>query len=126
MVENHLTENSVKTGNPLKKSFIMTIVVLFIAIVTFSAQTYAYFVDSTTVEDNKILAGSLGVELIQVQDGAQVDHTVAPVQIFPGTEMRRNVSVKNTGTLPVYVRIKIEKSILESENEMPRRGSRLE
>ena len=118
-MEQNMQANGQK-GRSIKKSFVTTLVVLLVAIVSFSAQTYAYFVDSTTSEDNRIASGTLGVELIQVQEsGEQVEHPIAPVRILPGTSIKREVSVRNTGTLPVYLRIKIEKSILESENEIP-------
>ena len=113
------TEYEKKKAKSLKKSLISTVVLLAITVAIFSAQTYAYFSESIASNKNQIVAGNLDVELIKTQNGTQTDHTVSPVKILPGTSVKQGISVQNSGTLPVYVRIKVEKTILESENEMP-------
>lgn len=112
-------EKSEPKNDKLKKSLMATIGILIATIGIFSAQTYAYFVDSTTSQDNRIQTGTLKVELVEMQDEGQTELAVTPARMMPGMSARRVVSAKNTGTLPVYVRIKVEKTILQSENAIP-------
>lgn len=118
-ISNALTEYKKKKAKSLKKSMISTVVLLVITVIIFSAQTYAYFSESVASDRSRIAAGNLDVELIKTQNGVQTDHAVTPVNILPATSIKQGISVQNAGNLPVYVRIKIEKTILQSENEMP-------
>ena len=107
-----------------KKSFrnsIISIAALtFVTVAIFSAQTYAYFTDSATSNNNRIVSGNLDIELIEMKDTAQGQVAyVNPVSIMPGTAVSKIVSVQNSGSLPVYIRIKIEKSINKSADEIP-------
>ena len=115
-----------RTDNDKKreKSFISSIVsiTLFVLVVflIFSAQTYAFFTDSANSEQNRIVSGELNIELIEMKEDENGQEIYTnPVRIAPGIDVSKIVMVKNTGSLPVYVRIKIEKSINKPENEMP-------
>ena len=107
-----------------KKSFrnsIISIAALtFVTVAIFSAQTYAYFTDNAASNNNRIVSGNLDIELIEMQDTQQGQIAyVNPVSIMPATDVSKIVSVQNSGSLPVYIRIKIEKSINKPANEIP-------
>ena len=112
-------EYNVQKSKQMKKSLIATLVTLIATIAIFSAQTYAFFTDNATLPENRIMAGTLNMELIELQDTDAVERPTTPVHILPGVSFHHGVSVKNTGTLPFYVRIKVEKTILQSENTIP-------
>ena len=106
------------------KKFIRSLIYVnlftLVIIAIFSAQTYSYFSQSVVSPINEIAAGKLDMEIIELDnnDNGQV-FDVSPIKMLPATGVGKKVSVKNTGTLPIYVRIKIEKSINKPENEMP-------
>lgn len=102
------------------KSLIYVNLFTLVIIAIFSAQTYAYFSQSVMNPINKIDTGRFDMEIIELDnnDNGQ-DFDVSPIKMLPATSVSKKVSVKNTGTLPMYVRIKIEKSINKPENEMP-------
>ena len=97
------------------------IVLTFVTIAVFSAQTYAYFTDTGAGSMNQIYAGGLDIELVRIQEAGeeQVSYT-APVKFMPATEIAKTVKVKNTGSLPVYIRIRVKKAISNTENEKAR------
>ena len=117
--ESAIAEYCERKNKQMKKSLIATFVTLVATVAIFCAQTYAYFVDNSTSSENRIMAGTLDMQFIELQDGDAVERPTTPVYILPGLSFRRGVSVKNTGTLPFYVRIKVEKTILQSENTIP-------
>ena len=114
------SERSEQKDKSFKNSMILMLVLIFATIIIFTAQTYAYFSDSISSEQNRIAAGKLDVELIEMQNG-EISQTAyaEPIRIMPATSVSKTVRVKNNGTLPIYVRIKIEKTINKSENEIP-------
>lgn len=104
----------------LRNSLFSMVAFAFVTIIFFSAQTYAYFTDGIDSQQNKIASGTLDVELIEMrQSGTGETAYVNPVEIMPATEVSKIVKVKNTGTLPVYIRIRIEKDINKQESELP-------
>ncbi len=85
----------------------------------FAAQTFAYFRDSSTAESMTITAGSLDISLIEVSRSGSFRMNTEPIKMMPaGVYSYGGVGAKNSGTLPVYVRIKVEKTILQSEHEI--------
>ena len=114
-------QNSRKKDKTLERSLISALVLLVVTLGFFTAQTYAYFVESTTSGANQVITGHLDVELLTIHDddGGQPERAAIPTKIMPGTSVKQGeVVVKNAGSLPVYVRVQVEKSILESENEI--------
>ena len=55
-----------------------------------------------------------------MSEGDSLEWTGQPVKMMPATVFTYGggVGIENTGTLPMYVRVKVEKTILQSENEM--------
>ena len=104
----------------MKLSLIAAIAFVFITVLLFSAQTYAYFTSGVENDKNKIVSGNLDIELIELQDtGMGETAYINPVEIMPATSVSKIVKVENAGNLPVYIRIKIEKSINKPENSLP-------
>ena len=109
-----------KSIKKLRNSMILSFLCLFVAVAIFSAQTYAYFHDTEVMQNNKITTGILDVEFFEVQGAnQQTTHNADPVKFVPGKTVDKTVKIKNTGNAPVYIRIKIEKSVLDSENIIP-------
>jgi predicted ribosomally synthesized peptide with SipW-like signal peptide len=103
-----------------KKSLASTVAFAVLTIVLFSAQTYAYFTSTVKNDNNKIASGILDVSLIEMTDpGTGEIEYVNPVEIMPATSVSKIVKVKNSGDLPVFIRMKIDKSINKPENTLP-------
>ncbi len=120
MQVNTQSDCKAKKQRSFKSSAISIVLFTIITLAIFSAQTYAYFTDSASSRGQQIAAGNLDVEIVEMQStesgqAAQMD----PVKIMPATSVSKTVKVKNTGTLPIYVRIKIEKAIDKSADELP-------
>lgn len=92
---------------------------LFIFLAIFVAQTFAYFTYASDTNANKIMAGTVDMSIINVDDGGNFDWSAQPIKIMPASVYSYGgVGVKNSGTLPLYVRIKVEKTIIHSEHEI--------
>ena len=113
--------NPVSIDKSIKKfrnSLIATFLFIIAVVGIFAAQTYAYFWDTST-STNKIRSGYLDVDLIEVDNPGGETLDVEPIKFFPGMKVNKSVKVSNTGDLPIYVRIKIEKNITNAENDLP-------
>ena len=116
--ENAPTKKIVKDKG-LRRSLIGSIVFLIAIVSIFAAQTFAYFTDSSVAEANKIITGSIDISIIEVDGNGNFDWSAEPVRMMPATVFTYGqVGVENAGTIPVYIRIKVEKSIIESEHEI--------
>ena len=103
-----------------KHSMILMLILIFVTIIVFAAQTYAYFTDGVQSNENRISAGKLDMELVEMQNGDSLQISdIDSIKMMPATSVSKTVRVKNTGSLPIYIRIKIEKTINKPENEMP-------
>ena len=108
-----------QASRQLKISLIATFALLLVTITVFVAQTFAYFTDSSTSQYNQIVPGSLDAAIIEVSENGNLNVPAQPVKIMPASVYTYgNVGVENTGTISFYVRIKIVKTILESEHEI--------
>ena len=113
-------EDNKKVKKNFRNSIISTIAFATLTIILFSAQTYAYFTSAVDTNQNEIALGNLDVSLIEMKEtGAGETAYVNPVEILPATNVSKIVKVKNTGELPVYIRIKIEKNINKPEDSLP-------
>ena len=121
MEENVQTQQAAPKSRRLEKSIVITMLLLLATIGVFVGQTYAFFIDSVSTEQNRIQAGNLDIELVQIrdEDQGQTEHTAQSLRMMPGTSAKLGeLAVKNAGTLPVYVRIQIETTIIQSEHEI--------
>ena len=120
MDQNMQSEYARQKKKSFRNSMISIAALSFVTVAIFSAQTYAYFTENANSDDNRIVSGNLDIELIEMQNTQQGQVAyVNPVSIMPATSVSKIVSVQNSGSLPVYIRVKIEKSINKSENEIP-------
>ena len=90
-----------------RTSVIATVLFTLLIFVVFSAQTYAYFTDSAQSFNNSIQSGNLKTSIIPAGESGDV----TSYNFTPGTTITKEVKVDNTGSLPQYVRAKIEISI---------------
>jgi hypothetical protein len=104
----------------LKRTLVSIIAFIVISVIIFSAQTVAYFSIDKSSDLNVIQSGNLEIELIEMKDenGTEVLYT-DPVSVMPATSVSKIVSVRNTGSLPIYVRISVETLINKEENSLP-------
>ena len=86
-----------KLRNSLIGSFLFIIAIAGV----FLAQTYAYFWDTSTV-NNTIQSGKLDVELFEVQStGEEILFGTEPVAFLPGTTVKKAVKVKKQEAIVV-------------------------
>ncbi|MBO5479908.1 MAG: hypothetical protein J6A63_01805 [Clostridia bacterium] len=83
-----------------------------ITLASFIHTTVSYFVDSVVSPNGHIATGSTDVELVSssVSGGTQMPD--GSICIMPGQTVGKSVSTKNTGTLPLYVRVKVTPEII--------------
>lgn len=99
-----------------RKILLLSLVVALLSMA--SAGTYAYYTATETAE-NVITAGSLTFELLETTaDGSP--YPSEPMTILPGDVVSKVVTVKNTGTHPMYLRVQlipgVNDSALSAEN----------
>ena len=120
MIETNRTKTQYKGTKNLGSPIIISILLLFVTVIFFSAQTYAYFFDNESTGSNQIKTGSANVEILEVQnpDDGEVSNTT-PLKFLPGARIHKDIKIVNSGELPIYARIKIEKTIINTENNIP-------
>ena len=109
-----------RSKRSLRNSIIASVVFVLLTVVAFSAQTYAYFTDSESSAENKIQSGNLDIDTVEVKGGENVVISAGEsLEFAPGSEVDKIVKIKNSGTLPVYVRVKIDVTIDKEESSLP-------
>ena len=107
----------------VNKKMILIATLTAVALLAFTYGTYAYLSEQATIEDSRITPGNISIELLEMTLPTGGDTPVPqsePIHIMPGAEVSKRVSVKNTGTLPTYVRIKIAPSVMLAEDAAER------
>ncbi|MBO5355234.1 MAG: hypothetical protein J6B09_04115 [Clostridia bacterium] len=102
-----------------KKKIVATCVVMILTVLTFVCSTLAYFTDNSNSRYNTIATGTTSVELLDVTYPYGSDVAVAPgtaIRIFPGYEIKKTVTARNTGDMPMYVRVKLTPEITLANN----------
>ena len=95
------------------------VISLLAIMAVFAAQTFAFFTDSKSADSSKIIPGALDISLIEVASGGSFTLSAEPIKMMPaGVYSYGGVGAKNTGTIPVYIRFKVEKTIIRSEHEI--------
>ena len=90
-----------------RKILLLCLVVALLSVA--SVGTYAYYTMAETA-GNVITTGSLTFDLLETTaDGSP--YPSEPVTILPGDVVSKVVTVKNTGTHPMYLRIKLTPGI---------------
>ena len=94
---------------------------VFVTVMFYSASsTWSVYTDGVNSGKNTIGAGSLDMEIIEMNSQGEVELPFAdPIRIVPSLKVSKIVRIKNTGTLPIYVRVKIDISIDKDESTLP-------
>ena len=110
--------------NTKKKILIMCAVMIVIS-ASFVFSTLAYFSDSSAQKFSLMASGTTKVELVDITypygSNLPVDPSAA-IRILPGYEISKTVSARNTGTLPLYIRVKLESDITLADVARGREG----
>lgn len=101
-----------------KKKILIMCAVMIVTAASFVFSTIAYFTDSSAFNFSLMGSGTTDVEIVDITypygSNIPVDPS-APIRVLPGYEISKIVSVRNTGTLPLYVRVKLESDITLAE-----------
>ena len=101
-----------------KKLAVISVLALCFAIA--AGSTLAYFTDSKTAH-NVITSGGVGITVVETTknpDGTEVEFPKDGITgVMPGTAVSKIVSVKNTGESEAWIRVKVDTSIKDAENE---------
>lgn len=111
------------TKSGAKKRLIITVAALAVTTGFFAYGTRAYFTDKVTSGKNVIsVVGVNDVQLVDLSyaQGGLPLPPEQPVPIMPGQSVAKTVSVKNTGSSPIFVRVKFTPQIILSEKEAGR------
>lgn len=98
----------------VKAKIIAICVTMAVTVVSFVCSTLAFFTDSITAQSGGISAGKATAQIIDITYpyGSEVSvPSHEPIKIMPGYDIQKRVIVRNTGSLPLYVRIKIDTEI---------------
>lgn len=108
-----------RSKRSFRNSIIASAVFVLLTVVLFSAQTYAYFTDRAESSDNTIQAGNVNIDTVEVKGSSDVVTSVGDSLAFvPGASVQKIIKVKNSGTLPVYIRFSVKMEIT-SPNTIP-------
>ena len=96
-----------------KFKLIAIIAAFVLTLASFIHMTVAYFVDTVVSPNGYIATGTADVELVSSSSvSGGVEMPDGSVRIMPGQTVEKTVSAKNTGTLPLYVRVKVTPEIV--------------
>lgn len=103
----------------MKKLLISAFVMLALTVAAFTASTIAYFTDG---EDDRLIISADGanlsgkiIEYTVLEEGTEAVLGPTNIRIVPGGTVKKTVSVENTGSMDMYLRIAIDKVFALSE-----------
>ena len=101
------------------RALIGTFIFLIAIVCIFSAETFAYFNELSEAGQSQIASGRIDASLVEVDGDGSFELTAEPIKIMPASVVSYgSVGAENAGTIPVYIRIKVEKTVLYSEHEI--------
>ena len=105
-----------------KKKIIAMAIIMCITATSFLFSTLAYFSDSESSYGTIIYTGTASAEIIDktILDGGTEVPEGEAIPIMPGYVVSKTVQAKNTGTLPVYVRISLTPEVILPEESRGR------
>ena len=110
-----------------KNQFIASLLAMAAMVTSFVFGSLAYFTDIVSSPDNSmpIRTGRASAELLDVTlpYGSSEPTSGEAIAIFPGYVISKTVTVKNTGTYPLYARVKISYDITLDERYADMQGS---
>lgn len=94
------------------KKRILSIAILMIGLSIIASGTNAYYTAEETAH-NVIASGNIDIALIEMSENENGE--MVPFEnvngVMPGKKISKIVIVKNTGSQPAYVRVKVEKTV---------------
>ena len=93
-----------------KKKIVATVCLFLLTVLSFTFSTIAYFTDQVSAQGSNISTGDLRVELIETTSTENL-LSDGSMRIMPGYVVNKSVAIKNEGTLPVWVRIRVDSLI---------------
>lgn len=105
------------------KRFVFCVISLVLTVILFfSVSTLAFFTKRTGTGDDLVaVSGSVSCKLFESTVPAGGGEPIlgpTSMQIRPGSSVEKTLTVKNTGSLSVYLRVKVEKQFaLSAENK---------
>lgn len=108
-----------------KKKILTMCITMIVMTVSFVCSTIAYFTDSAASNYSTIASGVAKVELIDITYPFGSNIPVASgqtIKVLPGYEISKTVSARNTGTLPLYIRVKLQPEVTLAEAARGREG----
>lgn len=96
-----------------QKKLITSLVLLVCTVICFVLGSYTYFTDEVSTRGINFSSGNLSVELRE--SSPTLENGLSCVRIQPGMKVVSTASVENTGNLPAYVRVKLDKVITLSQ-----------
>ena len=96
----------------MKKKRIFILAVMLICLALAATGTLAYFNADDQVH-NVITSGNIAIDLIeqkQLEDGSLVPYT-NPVDVMPGTDVSKIVTVQNTGVGDAWIRVSVDSTV---------------
>ena len=91
-----------------KTKLIVIIATFVLTLASFIHTTIAYFTDTVVLPSGYISTGTIDVELTESPvTGGGIEMPDGSLRILPGQSVGKTVSAKNTGTQPLYVRVKV-------------------
>ena len=101
-----------------KKKILVMCIVMIATVTTFVCSTIAYFTDSSAIDYGEFMSGTSSVEIVDITYpyGSNIPtDSAAAIRIMPGYDISKIVTARNTGSLPLYVRVKLESDITLAE-----------
>lgn len=106
-----------------KAKIIAMCVTLALTVSSFFYSTLAYFTDSVSSSNGTLATGEASVDIIDVTYPYGSDTAVPPgtaIRIMPGHEISKTLTAKNSGSLPLYVRVQVRSDITLASNAQGR------
>lgn len=102
-----------KQNKSAKRSLLFSVLSLLLCCTMLAGTTFAWFTDSVTSGNNKIVAGNLDVELYRSNQAVPEEKVTATTKLFvqplwePGVAVFENLKVANEGTLALKYQLMI-------------------
>ena len=95
-----------------KKMYVIAAILVVLAIL--GTGTLAYFT-TRVVTHNVITSGDIDIQLVEtaIKNGQEVDYVNNSTGLMPGQDHSKIVKVRNTGSNPAWVRLKVQISITD-------------
>lgn len=111
--ETALTRLAARRKKNIARITVFVLALVVVTVIVFSSQSLAYFTDMANSFDNRISAGNVGIDIMDMMSDGQGGPVLYtdPIKVMPASSVSKVVAVKNSGSLAVYVRISLKKTV---------------